>query len=460
VVGEVVEIDEATEKRETMEFAHFRVKTMVSTAVNMEKEFCINGCPCKVTFVEEVSFTEMCLGKWDGGVSEVDTEASSDEGSLGASLYDFVGSEFGGAEEGGVGVVGEGRMGNEETVQGKLDLDCLGKERQLHEGVAQDQLRGSLNVHDSLSFSKKEKVESLFGHGSLSYSKKEKVESSLNVEVAISKDTKSVDEKAKSDSGVGVIKCSKNPPMGSDSERVGASFHVEGVQGVNDRVPSSLLKECSPLIGCLERGALSGKEEVWAFNDQTALPKSLRTRRDLKNTCFQDGGYEDIVVGLDSEQTGFVSRVEDSLGTRPSMDELEQSGARVGGEGDDGCSRTSLKDHSKTSVIHRLIDNGSADFDKLDDEEEARRSEVPTSRECGRAFPPGGSSAGLGAGLEGGVEGGGNNVSTKGRSAGLAGEVEGKHSIVDQVFLVRQTGSSSNSLFTSDNAIENCNRIF
>ncbi|ESW07945.1 hypothetical protein PHAVU_009G005600, partial [Phaseolus vulgaris] len=246
VVGEVVEIDEATEKRETVEFAHFRVKTMVNIAVNMEKEFCINGCPCKVTFVEEVSFAEMCLGKWDGGVSEVDTEASSDEGSLGASLYDSVGSEFGAAEEGGVGVVGEGRMGNEETVQGKLDSDCLGKERQLHEGVAQDQLRGSLNVHGSLSFSKKEKVESLFGHGSLSYSKKEKVESSLNVEVAISKDTKSADEKAKSDSGVGVIKYSKNPPMGSDSERVGASFHVEGVQGVNDRVPSSLLKGMLP----------------------------------------------------------------------------------------------------------------------------------------------------------------------------------------------------------------------
>jgi len=31
---------------------------------------------------------------------------------------------------------------------------------------------------------------------------------------------------------------------------------------------------------------------------------------------------------------------------------------------------------------------------------------------------------------------------------------------VDQVFLVHQTGSSSNSLFTSDSAIENCNRIF
>ncbi|ESW18232.1 hypothetical protein PHAVU_006G023800, partial [Phaseolus vulgaris] len=93
VVGEVLDIDEATEKRETVEFARFRVKTMVSTAVNVEKELCINGCSCKVTFVEEVSFPEMYLGKWDGGTYEVDTEASSDEGSLGASLCDSVGSE-------------------------------------------------------------------------------------------------------------------------------------------------------------------------------------------------------------------------------------------------------------------------------------------------------------------------------------------------------------------------------
>jgi len=259
-----------------------------------------------------------------------------------------------------------------------------------------------------------------------------------------------------------MIKCSKNHPIGSVSEMVGASFYVEDAQGElhADRGPSSRLKECSPFNGCLERGAMSGKEEVWAFNVQTALPKSLRTRRDLKSMCFQDGGYEDVVVGLDSEQTGFVSRVKDSLGTRPLLDESEQSGTTVVGEGVDGCSRTPLKDHSKTSVIHGLIGNVSADFDKLDDEEEARRSEVQTSKECGRTFPPGGLSAGLGAGVEGGVESGGNSVSSKGRSSGLVGEVEGKHPIVDQVFLVHQTGSSSNSLFTSDSAIENCNTIF
>jgi len=261
----VLEIDEATEKRETVEFARFRVKTTVSTAINMEKELCINGCSCKVTFVEEVSFSEMRLGKWDGGASEVDTEASSDEGSLGGSLCGSLGLEDGAAREGGESAVGEGRMGNEDTVQGKLDSVCLGKERQLHEGVAQDQLRGSLNVHGSLSLSKKEKAESLIGHGSISYSKKEKVESSLKVVVDIPKETKSAAEKAKSVSDVGVSKCSKNTPMGSESKRVEASFHVDGVHGVYDRGPSSLLKVCSPLIGCLDSGALSGKEEARDF---------------------------------------------------------------------------------------------------------------------------------------------------------------------------------------------------
>ena len=116
VVGEVVEVNEATERRETVEFARFRVKTTVSTTVNMEKEFCINGWPCKVAFVEEVSVPEWCLGKWDGGVSEVDIEANFDEGSVGASLCDSVGSELGVAGDGGVGAVGEGRMENEETV--------------------------------------------------------------------------------------------------------------------------------------------------------------------------------------------------------------------------------------------------------------------------------------------------------------------------------------------------------
>jgi len=348
-----------------------------------------------------------------------------------------------------------GRMGFEDTVQGKLVSECLGKERQLHEGVAQVQLRGSLNVHGSLSQSKKEKAESLIEHDSFSYAKKEKVESSLNDVADISKETKSAAEKAKSVSDAGVIKCNKNTPMGSDSERVGVQFHEDGVQGVYDRGPSSPLKVNSPWKGCLDSGALSESEEARVF--QSALPNSLRNRGEL-NTCSQEGGYEGVVDGCDSIQTSFVSRVEDSLGIRPSLDEVEQSGVRVVEERDVGCLRTLVNVHPKILVIHGLLDN--RDFDMLDEVEEARGLEVPTSGECGRACPPGSLSAGLGAGLEGGAEGGGNNVFLKGRSAGWAGEVEGKHPSVDQVFLVHQTGSSSNSLFTSDSAIENCNRIF
>jgi len=293
----------------------------------------------------------------------------------------------------------------------------------------------------------KEKVDSVCGHDSLSFSKKEKVDS--YVEVAISKETKSADEKARSNVGVGVIKCNK-----SGSERAGAPFQVLDVQEVNDCGPSSL-KECSPLIGCLEKGALSGKGEVGALNIQSALMKPLK-----KNSRVQDGSHEELVVVLDSKQTSFVIRVKDSLGTRPPLYELEQSGTRVAGDGVDGCSITLVKDLPKSPVVQGLIDIGPAAPEKLDEEEEARRSEVSKSRECGRAFPPGGLFEGLGAGLEGEVEGEGNNVATKGSSSGLDGEVEGRQSLVDQVFLVHQKGSSSNSLFTSDSAIENCNRIF
>ncbi|ESW26204.1 hypothetical protein PHAVU_003G099400, partial [Phaseolus vulgaris] len=259
VVGEVVEIDEATEKRETLEFARVRAKTSVNTAINMEKDFIINGCQCKVTFEEEVSFPEMCIGKWDGGGSEVDTEASSDEGSLGASLCDSVGSEFGAAGEGGVGAVGGGRLGNEETVQGKLNPNFLGKERQLHGVVAQAHLRESLNVRGSLSSYKK--VESLIGHGSSSSSMKEKVESTFNAAVNISNEIKAANEKEGRAFGEGADKGSKSHSIGSVSERVGASFYVKDAQGVMhaDRGPYSISKKCSPFIGCLERGAVSGK---------------------------------------------------------------------------------------------------------------------------------------------------------------------------------------------------------
>jgi len=178
-----MEVDEATERREIVEFARFRVKTTVRSAVNMEKELCINGRSCKVAFVEEMCVPKRSLGKWNGGASEVDTEeASSDDRSVGASLCDSVGSELGMAEDGGAGAVGGGGMEMEVTVQGKVGPGCLGKGR---EGRVQDHLRGPINVHDN---SLRERVALVGGHGSLS-SKKEKVES--YVEVASSKESKS-----------------------------------------------------------------------------------------------------------------------------------------------------------------------------------------------------------------------------------------------------------------------------
>ncbi|KAL9322454.1 hypothetical protein ACSQ67_010507 [Phaseolus vulgaris] len=165
------------------------------------------------------------------------------------------------------------------------------------------------------------------------------------------------------------------------------------------------------LLDVWKEERVSGKEVVWAFNDQTAFSKPLDSRRDLKSKCVRDGGYKNVVVGIDSERMGFVSRVEDSLGTKSLMDEMEQFGAGVVGEGAVGWSR--LKDHSKPSVFHDLIGNGHADFDMLEEEEEVRRLEIPTMKESGRNVSLGGLSAGLGTGVEGDMEGGGNVVSSK-----------------------------------------------
>jgi len=138
-VGEVVEIDEITEKRDTLKFARLRVKIPVNYVVSMVKDFCINDILCKVSFEEEgstpnISFKKL-FGKWDGGGSDVDTEASSEEGSLGASLCDSVGSKFDVAEGGRVTVdgggrveaTGGGRAGNGGPVQGKMDSTPLRK---------------------------------------------------------------------------------------------------------------------------------------------------------------------------------------------------------------------------------------------------------------------------------------------------------------------------------------------
>ena len=133
-VGEVIQIDEATLKKETLEFARFRVKVSAASLVSLMKDFLINGLPCKVWFEEEVSVPDWKLnrfsGKWNGGYSEVDTEVGSEEGGAGGSLCDSVGFDY---EE-----VPGAEVGEEATVQCKEAPFVSGMEYQLH-GAAEFQ---------------------------------------------------------------------------------------------------------------------------------------------------------------------------------------------------------------------------------------------------------------------------------------------------------------------------------
>ncbi|KAL9277091.1 hypothetical protein ACSQ67_025359 [Phaseolus vulgaris] len=95
LVGEVVEIDEATKKKEKLEY-----KRQVSGF-----------------FHKKVS------GNWDGGGSEVDTEASSEEGSVGASLGVSAKFEF---EAVGGGEVGDEGGGGTEVYGGGDDVRAGG----------------------------------------------------------------------------------------------------------------------------------------------------------------------------------------------------------------------------------------------------------------------------------------------------------------------------------------------
>jgi len=96
----------------------------------------------------------------------------------------------------------------------------------------------------------------------------------------------------------------------------------------------------------------------------------------------------------------------------------------------------------------------------MEEAEEAQRFEESPMRVSGRSFSLEGKVLGLVADLEYCEEVGGEGGSPKGRMSMLVGEKVGKQLTVVQVFLVHQSGSESNSLFASESAIENCNRIF
>ncbi|ESW12529.1 hypothetical protein PHAVU_008G120900 [Phaseolus vulgaris] len=283
VVGEVMEVDKATERRETVEFARFRVKTSVRSAVNMEKELCINGRSCKVAFVEE--------------------------------------------------------MANE----------C------------------------ARYFFERERVELVGGHGSLSCSKIEIVDS--YVEVASSKESKSANDKARSNGGVGESRCTLKGNV-----RAKASFQAPpqepfqevGVQEINDGGPASL-KVCPPIIRCVENGVLSVKGVVGDLKCQSAFMKPCKENLSVQDGCHEE---EEGEVGSVSRQTSSVSRVANSVGICPSLNDLEQSGTSVIRDGVDGSLVATVKDIPKCPVVQGLNDSGPVDPEKLVDAEGARRSEM------------------------------------------------------------------------------------
>ncbi|ESW17972.1 hypothetical protein PHAVU_006G002800, partial [Phaseolus vulgaris] len=134
LVGEVVEIDEATKKKEKLEYVRIRVKIPFNNVVKVAKVLNINGVSCTVSFEEEASFPDFfhkkVSGNWDGGGSEVDTEASSEEGSVGASLGVSAKSEFeavGGGEVGDEGGGGTEVYGGGDDVQGRRVSSTLGR---------------------------------------------------------------------------------------------------------------------------------------------------------------------------------------------------------------------------------------------------------------------------------------------------------------------------------------------
>ncbi|KAL9298172.1 hypothetical protein ACSQ67_024068 [Phaseolus vulgaris] len=114
-----------------------------SGVVGRVKDFRINGVLFKVSFEEEGCIPDLAFKNLFGEVGwrrfEVDTEASSEEGSLGASICDSVDSELAVAGSGRVGVVGGGRVENEELVQGRVESIPLG----MDETNSQEQLNGA-----------------------------------------------------------------------------------------------------------------------------------------------------------------------------------------------------------------------------------------------------------------------------------------------------------------------------
>ena len=145
------------------------------------------------------------------------------------------------------------------------------------------------------------------------------------------------------------------------------------MQEINDGGPASL-KVCPPIIRCVENGVLSVKGVVGDLKCQSAFMKPCKENLSVQDGCHEE--EEEGEVGSVSRQTSSVSRVANSVGICPSLNDLEQSGTSVIRDGVDGSLVATVKDIPKSPVVQGLNDSGPVDPEKLVDAEGARRSEM------------------------------------------------------------------------------------
>jgi len=372
-VGEVVEIDEATEKKEKLEYARFRVKISLNSEVSVVKVFRINGVLCTVSLEEEacfpdISFKNLC-GKWDGGGSEVDTEASSEEGSVGASLCDSAESEFevaGGGKVGGVGgrgkVKGDGDVGNEGLVQGRRESLLLGRMSKQDEGaLSQGDLSGSLMANDSLGFSKVENIISPLSAGAcVPYLAKASADWGR----------RSIGE-GSSCFGERRIRNKEEDLIGCYSKKGGLGSNVEG--NISNELASCGPRKVLEGInnGGVENCNVSGKGVGWEFNEVLCPQQELNKEVGGKELVVcKDADFEANSEGFLLEQMGNKRWVGDSLRPGIALDVSEQAGVRGDEEGEDVISIL-----ERNVEIHGLVSSGPLDGNKMEEAEESRRFE-------------------------------------------------------------------------------------
>jgi len=98
LIGKLIEVDEATEARETLEFARLRIKIPVGGSANVVKSIDINDYRCQITFEEDMYHPysqfgcSKCMewGQLSEGISEARYLVTDDEG-----VNEFVFSDLG-----------------------------------------------------------------------------------------------------------------------------------------------------------------------------------------------------------------------------------------------------------------------------------------------------------------------------------------------------------------------------